>query len=121
MLQSATDGQFVDFAWQIPTGHKVDQKRVGSRHKVPTQAIYCEVRCLIPNSGYIGSCATKVAHGTRGGIVRYQSPEVFDLGSIVGHTYDEPGDPPKGPPVEPFHLDKFCEFSGGTARDAENC
>jgi hypothetical protein len=54
--------------------------------------------------------------------VRYQSPTVFDLGSIVGHTYDNPGEGDKmDTPVEPFHLDKFCEFSGGTDPDNPIC
>ena len=80
------------------------------------------VHCLTPDPRYIDVVRHKVAQGTRGGIVRYQSPTVFDLGSIVGHTYDNPGAGDKmDVPIEPFHLDKFCEFSGGTDPDNPIC
>lgn len=80
------------------------------------------VHCLLPENSYIVLVRQKVAQGTRGGTVRYQSPKVFDLGSIVGHTYDNPGEGDKmDTPVEPFHLDKFCEFSGGTDPDNPIC
>lgn len=65
-------------------------------------------------------------HPSRKGLgeaqLRYQSPRVIDLGSIVGHTYDNPGQGDKMDlPIEPFHLDKFCEFSGGTDPDHPDC
>lgn len=54
--------------------------------------------------------------------MRYVSPKVIDLGSIVGHTYDNPGAGDKMDlPIEPYHLDKFCEFSGGTDPDHPDC
>lgn len=54
--------------------------------------------------------------------MRYLSPKVIDLGSIVGHTYDNPGRGDKmDSPIEPYHLDKWCEFSGGSDPDNPIC
>jgi hypothetical protein len=40
----------------------------------------------------------------------------------VGHTYDNPGQGDKmDQPIEPYHLDKFCEFSGGSDADNPVC
>ena len=57
-----------------------------------------------------------------GGQMRYEKPEVLDFGSIAGHTYDNPGVGDKMDyPVEPYHLDKFCEYSGGSDADYWEC
>lgn len=52
--------------------------------------------------------------------MRYEKPTVADLGSISGHTYFPVGYPghEKGG-GDPQHLDKFCEWSGGS--DADLC
>ena len=71
---------------------------------------------------YIVNARQPSREGTRGGTVRYQSPKVIDLGSIVGHTYDNPGEGDKmDTPIEPYHLDKWCEFSGGSDADWPEC
>lgn len=58
----------------------------------------------------------------RGGRVQYETPMVVDFGSIAAHTYDNPGVGDKmDRPVEPYHLDKFCEFSGGSDADNPIC
>lgn len=45
----------------------------------------------------------------------YEKPTIEDLGSIVNHTYMPVGYPGhyKGG-GDPQHLDKFCEWSGGS-------
>lgn len=54
--------------------------------------------------------------------MEYLRPEIVDLGSVVGHTYDNPGKGDKMDyPIEPYHLDKFCEYSGGTDPDYSEC
>ena len=76
----------------------------------------------MPDERVFFSLRQIAALGTRGGKLRYQSPKVTDLGSIVGHTYDNPGRGDKmEQPIEPFHLDKFCEFSGGSDMDDPAC
>jgi hypothetical protein len=58
----------------------------------------------------------------RGGRVQYETPMVIDFGSIAAHTYDNPGEGDKmNEPIEPYHLDKFCEFSGGSDADNPIC
>jgi hypothetical protein len=52
----------------------------------------------------------------------YQTPVVRDFGSIAAHTYNNPGEGDKmDTPIEPWHYDKFCEFSGGTDPDFPGC
>jgi hypothetical protein len=52
----------------------------------------------------------------------YQRPAIIDFGSITSHTYNNPGRGDKmDDPIEPWHFDKFCEFSGGTDADNPIC
>ena len=54
--------------------------------------------------------------------MQYERPVVLDFGSIAAHTWDNPGVGDKmEEPIEPFHLDKFCEFSGGSDVDFADC
>jgi hypothetical protein len=50
--------------------------------------------------------------------MQYVKPRIVDLGSIAAHTFTNW--PPKGG-GDPQHLDKFCEWSGGTAPDDPRC
>ncbi len=53
--------------------------------------------------------------------MKYRIPLVVDYGSIAGHTYQTPGGNVKGGDNEdPNHLDKFCEWSGGSGDDLCN-
>ena len=52
----------------------------------------------------------------------YRQPAITDFGSIASHTYNNPGAGDKmNTPVEPWHYDKWCEFSGGTDADDPEC
>ena len=50
--------------------------------------------------------------------MRYVRPQVLDLGSIARHTLTLAGGNEKGG-GDPQHLDKHCEWSGGS--DADKC
>jgi hypothetical protein len=53
--------------------------------------------------------------------MQYQTPEVNDFGSIAGHTfYAGGGDNLKGG-GDIQHLDKFCEWSGGSDANSDAC
>ena len=54
--------------------------------------------------------------------MEYQTPVVTDFGSIADHTYNNPGNGDKmNTPREPWHFDKWCEYSGGTDPDDPDC
>ena len=49
--------------------------------------------------------------------MKYEKPVLENLGSIADHTFATPGSNEKGGTTPPNHLDKFCEWSGGSGDD----
>jgi hypothetical protein len=51
----------------------------------------------------------------------YEKPSVLDLGTITDHTFlaGNSGNEKGGGPIQ--HLDNFCEWSGGTDPDSDQC
>lgn len=54
-------------------------------------------------------------------LVHYEKPTVVDLGSISEHTWLAGNSNNCKGGGDPQHLDKFCEWSGGTDADWPAC
>lgn len=81
---------------------------------------YRECLLIIPQASILGRIR-KVRRLGQGRHMQYEKPEVTDFGSIAGHTFLAGGSDNFKGGGDVQHLDKFCEWSGGSDPDSDAC